>query len=246
LTGVLRGKSVLAGPVQTSTIGRSIKSQVNAATTVAVFASLLVPAGPIPAQNFAERGVKVRGIVATSTGAPAGGAKVWAFPAPPKGGWLGDFSEIGADNHGRFQLIVSSGRYVIRAKSDEAGYPDPNWAAFSDPTARFPMVTVDASGVSGVVVRLGEKGAFLQGTVYDAESGAPIANAKLTLRDARGHGWLELSCQKDGHFQYVAPSKPILISAVAPGYKPANFAGGKAVTFASGDHRTSSLALVRQ
>jgi hypothetical protein len=56
---------------------------------------------------------------------------------------------------------------------------------------------------------------------------------------------VEITCDKTGHFLIAVPSKPILISASAPGYKPTRFAEGDTMTLSSGERRKISLELVR-
>lgn len=215
---------------------------------LALIATLAFWAAHACAEGFGGATHAVHGVVITTDGLPVPGAQVWALPLPSSGrGIAGDFSPVNADAHGHFALRLSPGRYVIRAKSDRGGYPNPDAILSRDPTAHFPIVTVAAQNISGVIVRLGKKGAFLQGEVYDVRSMAPIPNAKVTIRDAHNSkGILILTCDNSGRFQYVLPSKPILISAGAAGYRTKHFAGGRPVTLSSGEHRTISFKLGRE
>lgn len=187
----------------------------------------------------------LHGIVVTSQGSPVAGAQVWAFPVTSRG-WVGNVPRVATDKKGQFTLIVSPGRYVIRAGAGQSEYPDPDAVLSADPTAHFPMIVVGAADVSGVVVRLGKRGALLDGGVYDAKSGRPIPNAKVTIRGTQNDGWVQLTCDKQGKFRYILPSKPVVISAAASGYKLARFAGGQRLTLTGGEHKTISLALTRE
>ena len=190
----------------------------------------------------------VRGAVVAPDGSEIPDAQVAAFAVPTGAlGVAGTLHWTSADSHGRFRLVLPRGRYVIRAKAEQAGYPDTSALLSADPTARFPTISVEQSDVSGVVVILGKKGAVLEGYAYDARSKTAIAGSKVTLLDARNpHAIVELTPDKSGHFQFTVPSKPILVFASAPGYKTARLANGQPVTLSSGEHRAISLELNHQ
>lgn len=199
-------------------------------------------------QNQAKSAT-ITGRVIGPDGSEIPNAKVWAMRVPEEGasGIAGDVHLESADNHGRFGITLQPGRYVVQAKAEEAGYPDPDATLSVDPTARFPTIFVGQSDISGIVVKLGKKGGVLEGYVYDAQSKTPVAGSKVTLRDPHNpQAIVELFPEKNGHFQFAVPSKPILVLAWAPRYKPLTFASGHPLQLSPGEHRNIVLELEHQ
>jgi len=78
----------------------------------------------------------VLGVVTDVNGSVVGSASVTAVPVE-EGGSGGDLGWVHTDNIGRFRLLLRSGRYVIRAKDEADGYPDPSFLLCSDPRANW-------------------------------------------------------------------------------------------------------------
>jgi len=193
----------------------------------------------------AQKTVVVRGQVVALDRSEIPNAQVAALPVPSTAlGVAGHSSWTSTDSHGQFRLVLPPGRYVIRAKAEQAGYPNPDALLSADPSALFPTISVQQSDISDVVVTLGKKGAVLEGYAYDEQSKTAIEGTKVTLLDPHNPlAIVELTPDKSGHFQFTVPSKPILVSASAPGYETARFANGEPLTLSSGEHRTISLLL---
>ena len=165
----------------------------------------------------------VQGKVLNFDGEPAINSSVEAFPIRD-GGFAGDLTWTKVDDKGNFRLTLREGRYEIRAKDESEGYPDPNALLSVDPDALFPEVTVAKDNISGVQVRLGHKGGMLEGNVSDLVTQSAIANAKITIRDAtRPQAYVEVFSDKEGNFRYTVPSRPLSVSAAAPGQRRPHF-----------------------
>ena len=185
----------------------------------------------------------VEGKVVSPDGAPVPSSSVEAFPIQD-GGFVGSLTWTRTDDKGNFRLNLRGGRYEIRAKDEEQGYPDPNALLSHDPNALFPEISVSEENISGVQVRLGPKGGILEGSVNDITTHGAIAQAKITIRDTkRPKAFVEVFSDKDGHFRFTVPSRPLSISASAPGYKTAKFPEGGPVTLSGGEHRFFAIDL---
>lgn len=183
----------------------------------------------------------VAGVVIGADGSKIQGACVIASPS---GNSAGSLSCIQTDQEGRFTVKLRPGTYLIRARDDRQGYPDPMYLLSSDPTAKFPEIVVGESDISGVTVTLGAKGGVLEGYVRDAESLAPIASAKVTISDARNPAaYVEVFSNKDGHFQFTVPAKPLFVSTMAAGYKRAKTTE---IALAGGENRDLEIELDRK
>ena len=179
--------------------------------------SLGVSVGDSAAQDPAH---SVSGIVTRGDGFTAQGACVSALPAESN---AGNASCIETDPQGRFQLMLRPGTYVLKAKDEAAGYPDPMFLLSSDPAAEFPEIVVRESDVSGVRVVLGSRGGILNGEIRDRNSRRPIAGAKVTVRDKNNpDAYVEVFSDGNGHFQFTVPAKPLSVSATAKSYKNTN------------------------
>jgi hypothetical protein len=186
----------------------------------------------------------VSGTVIDSRGMEIPNAMVEALPRPSgvRSGSVGDHPNpwIQTDSHGRFRIKLPPGRYKIEAKAEMDGHPDPIFMLNTDPTSRFPEISVQQQNISGVHVVLGKRGGVLAGEVVD-QSGRSIANAKVTIRDARNpHAYVEVFADKNGQFQVTVLSKPLLISATAAGYRASSFAE---LTLSQGEKRRIVLTL---
>jgi hypothetical protein len=188
---------------------------------------------------------KLSGVVLDSSGNPVPSV-VEAVPII-KGGLAGSFHWTSTDQRGRFQITLYKGRYQIRAKNESEGYPDPNFLLGADPLALFPEVDVSGQDISGLEVRLGSRGGILEGDLREARTSRQIANGKISICDIKKREvCVELSASESGHFQFTVPSKPVVVSAGAPGYKTAAFDGGAEVTLSGGDRRQIEIELEHQ
>jgi hypothetical protein len=180
----------------------------------------------------------VAGVVTTIDGSDAPRACISARPVGTSAGNLGCTE---ADEHGAFTIRLRPGEYIIRAKDEAEGYPDPNFLLASDPSAKFPRVVVGQSDVSGVRVVLGAKGGVLEGIVRDQATGFPIVGAKVTISDAHAPGaYVEVFSNKDGAFQFTVPAKPVVVSAAAMSYESGPT---EEVTLTGGRHRSIEINL---
>ena len=189
----------------------------------------------------------VSGTVTDSTGSESAHALVQAMlrTKSESGGIVGDHPNpwIEADDHGRFRINLPPGRYKFLAKNEIDGYPDPIFLLNSGETATFPEVTVSQKHLSGVRVTLGRRGGVLEGELIDQRSREPIPRCKITIRDARNpDAYVEVFADQAGHFRFAIPSKPVLISATAPGYKTTKIAKSE-LMLSGGEHRSIGLRL---
>jgi Carboxypeptidase regulatory-like domain len=183
----------------------------------------------------------VAGVVVDADGLEVPNTSVSAMPI---GDFVGDFHWIDSDDHGRFEIDLRPGRYIIRAKNPPLGYPDPSFLLCEDPNARFPEIVVGQKEISNVRVILGLKGGVLEGYVRDKLTRELLRGAKITIADSRNPGvFVKVSADKSGSFQFTVPSKPISVSAVAPGYKMAYYATSEELKLSGGTHRSIVIEL---
>jgi hypothetical protein len=189
----------------------------------------------------------VSGSVRDAAGNPVTHAYVEAIPvfAKDTGGTVGSTRPwVSADGAGTFSLSLAPGRYRLRAKAEADGYPDPSFWLNRDETARFPEIAVGNTDIKDIEVVLGTRGGILTGDLRDAESLKPLPGVKIRIQDARNvEAYVEVFTNSAGHFQYTVPAKPLLISGVAKGYRPASFEGGAEITPSSGGRRELQLRL---
>jgi len=185
----------------------------------------------------------VKGQVFASDGLEIQSAQVTAIPITTSR-HAGHLLWANADGHGQFRLVLKPGRYQIRAKAEAAGYPDPNALFSVDPRTRFPTILVAQSDISGVRVILGAKGGVLIGDLRDLRSHGAIPHGKVILRDPRNpRGFVELTTDGQGRFQFTVPNKAFTILASAPGYKAAHFMNGQPLTLSGGEQRNITVEL---
>lgn len=148
---------------------------------------------------------------------------------------------VRTNQEGRFRLTLRPGKYVVRAKDEADGYPDPMFLLSSDPSAKFPEIDVRESDLSDVRVMLGSRGGILEGEIRDDNGGLPIPGAKVTIRDAHNPAaFVEIFSNADGHFQFTVPARPVSVSAMARGYKTSP---AEDVMLSNGDHRVVHISL---
>ncbi len=188
----------------------------------------------------------VSGVVVDSDGIAVPNSFVQAMRRSPpnSGGTVGSLNWVRTDENGRFAIKLSSGIYKLAAKNESKGYPDPVFMLNRDPTARFPEVSLVDQDIPNVVIMLGAKGAILEGTILDQQSQKGIAEAKVTIRDARSSdAYVEVFTDGSGHFQFTVPTRPLVISATATGHQNKAFDLGKELTLSAGEHRTITMHL---
>ena len=155
-------------------------------------------------------------------------------------GFVGNLTWTQTDDHGNFRLHLREGRYEIRGKKEADGYPDPNSLLSVDLNAVFPEVVVSKRDIEKVEVRLGRKGAVLEGRVLDKASQEAVHQAKITIRDAkRPEAYVELFTDKRGLFRFTAPSKPL----IADQYRTIYLDNSGEWTPSSGERRTVTFEL---
>lgn len=201
-------------------------------------------ATPIPISADRRDGkYTISGSVIDSDGMPVASARVTVMPISSPG-TAGELISTDVDHNARFRIALAPGRYVIRAKDEGHGYPDQNFLFSADPNARFPEIFVQDSDISGIKVILGSKGGIIEGFLRDKVTFRPISNGKVILRDAaKLDVFVEVTADKNGHFKFAVPNKPILISASAPNYSSANFQNGGQLTLSGGEQRNITIDL---
>jgi hypothetical protein len=168
----------------------------------------------------------VSGSVTDATGSAGPTASVGAVPAGETSS-VGDVRWVHVDNNGGFRITRRPGRYLIRAKEEGEGYPDPSFLLSADNGVVFSEVTVGESGLTGVPVALGARGGILSGELRDNANRQPIPKGKATIRDAeRRDAFVEVTTNGEGRFRFAVPSKPLQISAAAPGYLTSRYGEG--------------------
>ncbi|MGA7820380.1 MAG: carboxypeptidase-like regulatory domain-containing protein [Candidatus Sulfotelmatobacter sp.] len=188
----------------------------------------------------------VSGTVTDATGSAAPNAFVCAAPAEDTS-IAGDLRWVQVDSNGRFRITLRPGRYVIRAKEEGEGYPDPSFLLSADNGAVFPEVTVEESNLTGVLVALGARGGILSGELRDNTNQQPIPKGKVTIRDAeRRDAFVEVTTNEEGRFRFAVPSKPLQISAAAPGYLASRYGEGRTLILSPGEHRSIVIELTRK
>jgi len=199
--------------------------------------------GVLCAADAQTKDAVVKGQVVAADGSEMQSAEVAAIPITTSG-HAGHLLWTNTDDHGQFQLVLKAGRYQIRAKAEAAGYPDPSALFSVDPKAQFPAISVVQSDISGVRVILGAKGGVLIGDIRDLRSHGAIPHGKVILRDPRNpRGFVELTTDGQGRFQFTVPNKAFTILASAPGYKAVHFMNGQPLTLSGGEQRNITVEL---
>jgi hypothetical protein len=196
-------------------------------------------------------GTTVTGTVRDSSGRPLPHAYVEAVPVLKQSGpgTVGNFGNpwVATNSSGSFSLTLAPGRYRIRAKDEAEGYPDPSFWLGRDPKARFPEIAVGTTEITGVAVVLGTRGGILSGQIRDALTHMPVPGAKIRIEDPQNSdAYVEVFANREGQFQYTVPSKPLLISATAPGYKSIEVVAAVEQTLSPGEYRKIDLELNRE
>jgi len=193
----------------------------------------------------------VGGTIRDALGNPLPHAHVTVIPQgkETRGGVVADLHNrwTAANDKGEFQLNLARGRYKIRAKAEVDGYPDPTFWLNADPLVKFPEISVGEKDITGLEIKLGKLGGFLNGSVFDRLSGNPLAGARLRLQDTKNsYAVVEVFTDTDGHFQFTVPSKPMVVSATAPGHKPMTFRSGEHLVVSPREHRHIEFQLDRE
>jgi len=185
---------------------------------------------------------KVTGVVTNVDGSRIAGACVSAMPTDRSS--AGTLECTHSDQNGVFTMRLRAGRYLIRARDEAEGYPDPNFLLSKDPATRFPEVLVSHSDVSGLSVVLGSKGGVIEGEIRERNNGMPISKAKVTISDAHDlKAFVEVFSNQSGHFAFTVPRKAIVISVSASGYKAVRLYDGTEFTLSGGERRDVTVEL---
>ena len=186
----------------------------------------------------------VAGTVQSAEGTPIPNTLVTAIAMAA--GSSGSASSVHSDEDGRFRLLLSPGKYVIRAKKEAEGYPDPNFLLTANAKASFLEISVKSSNIEGLAVKLADRGGVLEGNLLDKDT-ARALSGKVLIRDARNpDAFVELGTDSTGHFQFAVPAKALLIIAVVPGYKEQYFDGGREFILSGGERRSISIELAHE
>jgi hypothetical protein len=211
----------------------------------AVLVASLLPHTFAVAGVPAERHI-ISGVVVNSAGAGAGEAYVAAVPTGDSG-VAGSVNWIRADGSGRFQITLKRGRYVIRAKDEGHGYPDPTFLISRDPKSNFPEIEVRNHDLVGIRVVLGIEGGVLQIHVRDDATLEGVQGAKVVIRDADNEeAFVEVNADQMGHLQFSVPNRPLIISAYAPGYLRTVFQNNGQLILSGGEQRSITIDIKRR
>lgn len=204
-------------------------------------AMVLVACSTAPAGSQGKK-LLVTGMVTDAFGSPLPGSFVLAVPM--NGNRSGRFVWTPVNNRGEFSLSLPPGRYLIRAKAEDAGYPDPNFLLSADSTARFPEISVGNVNVSGIQVSVGAQGGLIEGRLLLRETQQPVPKGKVTIRDATNPtAFVELTTDEIGHFAFAVPRKPVTICASGAGYPSTCFEGGREILLSGGERLSLTLEL---
>jgi hypothetical protein len=188
----------------------------------------------------------VIGVVTDAKGSTVRNASVTAIPAE-EGMSASGIGWVHTDTNGGFRLVLKPGRYLIRAKDETDGYPDPNFLLCSDPSAKFPQVSVEDSDVLSVRVILGTKGGVLEGDLRDSSTQRPLPKGKVTIRDAQNPNvFVEIFADKMGHFRFTVPNKDLHVLAAAVGYKTTQYVESERLILSGGERRSIAIDLEAQ
>jgi len=123
------------------------------------------------------------------------------------------------DKQGEFEIRgLPWGRYVVLAGKEEDGYPDTKSAFYSN--LSVPRVLIGPNlPVPYVTVKLGPKAGLLEiKSVMNADTGAVLSSASLTVRRAENEFFLITSAVTDRVVQ-IPPGIDVFVGVSAPGYK---------------------------
>ena len=194
--------------------------------------------------------VTVSGRVTDASGNPVSHALVQALERPqgsvPDGAVGSKLNPwVHADDQGQFQLQLAPGRYKILAKDEIDGYPDPLPLLNSDPTAQFPVITVNGADIRDLQVILGQRGSSMTGQVIDNVTKKAVPGAQVLIADPNNpQAFVKLTADSLGHFRFTVLPKRVRISASAPGYTPA--VPQEDVTLVQGETRQMTIGVKRK
>jgi len=139
-------------------------------------------------------------------------------------GHIGFVPKARTDSDGAFTLPLRLGRYQITAEKPEDDYP-PMYLGLYSGFIKQPEISVseDVPNVS-IMLKLEKKAAVVDGTVADAQTGAPInANARIECVDDPRR-FLSGSGLTNAKFRLLIPSDcPVKLTVTKEGYAPWTF-----------------------
>jgi len=197
----------------------------------------------VQGMQMQTRTYKVSGVVLSDAGVAEPGARVNPVLVSPEGS-VGSTEWVPVNDRAEFEVYLKPGRYLIRAKNEAHGYPDPSFLLTKDDKAKFPMVAVRDSDIGGIRVQMGPPGALLSGRVLDETTGNPIPAATVTIRDARNpSAYVELTANSEGRFAFAVPSKPLVLHAAAHGYAGVDYERGSEFQPSAGETKEITLPM---
>jgi hypothetical protein len=172
-------------------------------------------------QGAAPSGV-VQGVVVDVDGKPLSKATVYGIPQENMTRPIYTTS----DSEGKFTIHgLPAGPVYLDASKDSDGYPYSIFSFFIMPGQVKPKVNVkEGETITGVVVRLGARAAYLRLAISD-EDGTPLnADVLFTRSDMPGHSgdYRTSVLPKE---TLMVPPVPFRVTVEAKGYKPWQYAG---------------------
>lgn len=205
---------------------------------------LFVTVAGLPLIAQSERSGKLRvvtGDVVDSSGIEVKGAFVSALPVI-QGGVAAEIQWVPTDGMGKFRMVLKPGKYIIRAKAEDQGYPDPSFLLARDPETNFPEILLQNKDLSGVRILLGARGGVVDIDVVDSTTRDPVPKAQIRLQDAHDEKvWVDVYADQAGHLSFAVPHRQLRILASAPGYADTRVA--EEVLLAGGERRPLVIEL---
>lgn len=168
---------------------------------------------------YAQGNGAITGTVLDENGSPVLKAKVHIAE---KGVFFGhrvlQFHETDADGHFRIGH-VPWGTYIVMVGKEDAGYPDTNFAFYSNNAYPIALLSED-SPTDEVTLKLGPKAGVLKvDPVTDAVTGKEIRLASVTLKRSERLDFSISASASQGRF-LIPPLTDVLVEITAEGYKP--------------------------
>lgn len=200
--------------------------------------------------QVAAASATIKGRVLDFDGRPVAGASISVFPMD--NATSGNVPTAITDPEGRYSLTLPpyQGRTRVCAVKEAAGYPDAQDLVFTSVKDILPIVNLVPGGIfENVDIRLGPPDGIVDGVVVDEVTGAPLWQARITLRRTDlPNGIYSSTLPADGRFLFALPSAPIEITVFAPQHDSWSYAdpqtGARSLVLQSREHRTLTIKLV--
>lgn len=212
------------------------------ATRLAAAAALLLAAAARGPAQQPQSASHIRGRVLSAQGESVAGVRVCARPLSPLRGRLP--CEL-SDPAGNFSIPVTPNEtYFLTAGKEADGYPDTGSPFYRVPFVNLPeIIVVEGQAPPEVTFHLGYQAARVGGRVTDADTGQPVAGARVRLcrlETPRYCFSFDLRAP-DGRYSVLAPPAPLALEVSAPGYE--DWGGAGPLHMAPGSERELSVAL---